>query len=301
MIAVSNMISLRDFHVESARYYVYCNTKSRVAHVPHYHDYFQLCYLTAGKVRHCQGDDEITLHAGEAFIIPPGFVHSLHFTTEHTKVYNIAFHETLFGGDFLQTNAFRFLTDLQHCCDTGAVPLSLSPDPAQRQSIEALIDCLLRQQEAECPQEMSAAPSLILSIVYLLTQCYYRDPRNKRQPWSRADDAQLLRRCIAYVDTHFTRKLNSDTLSKQFGLSRTAFCSMFQQRTGMSLHKYISQKRIQKAQLLIRSHGELALGQIAAQVGYEDDSTFYRNFLKVTGMTPSAYRDQFHGNKSCSS
>ena len=35
---------------------------------------------------------------------------------------------------------------------------------------------------------------------------------------------------------------------------------------------------------------EKTFSQIAAEVGYNDDTTFYRNFLRITGITPSKYR-----------
>ena len=37
---------------------------------------------------------------------------------------------------------------------------------------------------------------------------------------------------------------------------------------------------------------ELSFSEIADIVGYDDFSTFYRNFVKVTGLSPSAYREQ---------
>ena len=40
----------------------------------------------------------------------------------------------------------------------------------------------------------------------------------------------------------------------------------------------------------MRTKPGLSVSQIAQELGYEDDSTFYRNFLQVTGMTPSQYR-----------
>ena len=61
----------------------------------------------------------------------------------------------------------------------------------------------------------------------------------------------------------------------------------------MPLRRYIAQKRIQEAQALIRSHPEMPISQIALEVGYQDDSTFYRNFLQVTGLPPSRYKQRF--------
>lgn len=288
---MSNFITLEYFGAEVSQYYIYRRTESLVSHMPHYHDYYQVCFVTSGEIRHSQGSDCVTLYAGDAFIIPPGFVHRLHFAGDHPELYSLAFHEALFQQEFVQSKALRFLKELQAHHEASTMHLRITPDEAQRGSILSLCQCLLQQQKADCPLELSAAPSLISAIINILAQCYYHNPNNKRQPWNSSDNAQLLRRCIAYVNTHCTEHLSADALAKRFGLSRSALCEAFQQRTGLPIHKYIAQKRIEKAQMLIRSRPELTLNQIAVQTGYEDDSTFYRNFLKNTGMSPSKYRE----------
>ena len=78
--------------------------------------------------------------------------------------------------------------------------------------------------------------------------------------------------------------------AKQFGISRSSFCSVFPQFAGMPLQKYVANKRIKEAQILIRSCPEKSISQIATEVGYQDDSTFYRNFLRITGVSPLEYK-----------
>lgn len=288
---MSNFITLEYFGAESVQYQIKQCIQSSVSYMPHYHDYYQICIVTSGEICHRQGSDSVTLHAGDAFIVPPGFVHRLHFLGENPELYSLAFHEALFHQEFVQSRALRFLKDLQSRQETSSVQLCLTPSDEQYSSLLSLCQCLLRQQQSDCPLELSAAPSLISAIINILAQGYYHNPGNKRHPWNSSDNAQLLRRCIAYINTHCTEALNPDDLAKKFGLSRSVLCSAFQQQTGLPIHKYISQKRIEKAQILIRTRPELMLSQIAWQVGYEDDSTFYRNFLKITGMAPSAYRE----------
>ena len=295
---MSNLITLEDFHAASAKYYIRRCTDSFLSRTPHYHDHYQICFVTKGSITHSQGNDSVCLCAGDAYIVSPGFVHKLRFEDPSTELLILDFSMALLHTDFRQSYAFRFLQDLQSHHDTGAIPLQLTPDADQRCSIEALFECLLRQQASSCPAELSTAASLIVAIVYLLAQCYYSNPKTDRQPWNSADDAQLLRRCVVYVDTHYTQPLSADSLAKKFGLSQSAFSAAFQQHTGLSLHKYIVQKRIQKAQILIRSHEDMSLSDVAANCGYVDNSTFYRNFLRLTGITPTKYKALCHENNS---
>lgn len=288
---MSNLITLEDLHAEVAQFYVRRCGDSFQSRTPHYHDHYQICYVLNGSITHCQGNDSVTLSTGDAYIVSPGFVHKLRFDDPDTQLMMLDFNEGLFHSDFLRSNAFRFLQDLQAQHDTGAIPLQLVLNADQRASLEALFDCLLRQQADACPKELSAAASMITAVVYLLAQCYYSNTENKRQPWNSSDYAQLMRRCVVYVDTHYTKPLLPEQLAKRFGMSKSTLTNAFQQHTGLPLHKYIAQKRIQKAQILIRSQQDLPLSEIALQVGYEDNSTFYRNFLRITGIAPAKYRE----------
>lgn len=291
---MSNLITLEDFHAASAQYYIRRCADSFLSRAPHYHDHYQICYVLSGSITHCQGNDSVSLTKGDTYIVCPGFVHKLRFVDEHTELLMLDFSLSLLNADFRQSYAFRFLQDLQSHHDTGVIPLQLTPDTDQRNSLEALFDCLIRQQNASCPAELSCAASLVAAIVYLLAQCYYDNPKSNRQPWNAADSAQILRRCIVFVDTHYTQNLSAESLAKKFGLSQSALSAAFQQHTGLPVHKYIVQKRIQKAQMLIRSQEDLALSDVADKCGYTDNSTFYRNFLKVTGVSPAKYKELCH-------
>lgn len=295
---MSNLVTLEDLHAASAQYYIRRCADTFLSRTPHYHDHYQICYVANGSITHCQGNDSVSLVEGDAYIVSPGFVHKLRFDEACTELIMLDFKLSLLQADFRQSYAFRFLQDLQSHHDTGVIPLQLTPDENQRDSMQALFECLMRQQDVPCPAELSAAASLVAAIVYLLAQCYYDNPKSKRQPWNTDDSKQILRRCIVYVDTHYTQNLSAETLAKKFGLSQSVLSAAFQQQTGLPVHKYIVQKRIQNAQMLIRSHADMALGDVAAKCGYADNSTFYRNFLKITGVSPTKYKELCHENNS---
>ena len=288
---MSNLITLEHFQATAARFHIYERNDDAVSQMPHYHDYFQISYVLRGAVEHWQGADTVRLQPGNAFIVPPGFVHRIRFTEPGTSILTLGFQDSLLLRDLPHSGASVFLKELQHNHDTGNISLGLTPDETQQATLLTLLECLLREKEATCPPEFSAVPSLICAVVYLLAQCYYRNTTPSRHPWSEHDREQLLRRCVVYLDTHFTESVSSDEIAKQFGLSRSALSSAFQQHTGLPLHKYIAQKRIQKAQTLIRTRAGLPLSEVASLVGYEDSSTFYRNFQRITGMSPAKYKE----------
>lgn len=290
---MSQLITLEHFQAAHRHYHIYRIRGSELAHRTHYHNYFQVCYVICGEIVHCQEGQAVRLGPGDAFIIPPGFPHSLHFESTYSEVYSLVFEESLFHAGFARSNAHQFLTGLRtgSVLSGQAVRLRVVLDESQRTSVLSLLDCLLRHQESDCPAELSAAPSLISCVVYLLAQGYYQQPHNARQMDELINYNSALHQCTRYIDSHYKENISLTALAKQFGLSRSAFCAVFPQFTGLSPRRYIAQKRILEAQILIRSHPELQLGQIAAEVGYEDTTTFYRNFLRVAGVSPSKYRE----------
>lgn len=289
-------ITLAHFGAQERKYHIYRIQNSKLAHLPHYHSYFQVCFVIRGEILHSQGSREVTLGPGDAFIIPPGFTHSIHFHNAYSEIYSLSFDPGLLRNEFSQAGILQFLETLQA---GEAVRLRVMPDKNRRKMLQNLLDCLVLQLQTQTAPELSPAAGIITSIMYLLAQSYYEHPDNagSRQSLS---SSNALAQCTQYIDEHFREKLSIGELAHRFGLSRSSFCTVFPQFAGMSPGRYIAHKRIQEAQLLIRSRQEMPLGQIAIAVGYEDGTTFYRNFLQITGMSPGKYRqhcreDSFQG------
>lgn len=287
---MSRLVTLEHFQAQHRHYHIYRSHGSEVAHNDHYHDYFQVCYVRCGQLVHRQEGQEVRLAPGDAFIIPPGFPHSLDFESAQTEMVSLVFEEALFHAGFARSNAHQFLAGLQN---GGGQPvrLRLVLDEGQRASVESLMECLMRQQEADCPAQLSAAASLISSVVYLLAQSYYQQPQNAHRLGELVGYNSTLQQCVRYIDEHYKEEITLVALAKQFGMSRSAFCTVFPQFAGLPLRRYVARKRVQEAQMRIRSHPELPLNQVAAEVGYEDVTTFYRNFRREAGMAPSKYRE----------
>ena len=283
--------SLERFNAKSRHYHIYRTRSTSLDHQPHYHDYYQICFVVSGELQHIQQNQAVRLIAGDAFLVPPGFVHALHFENTRSEIYSLAFEWDLFSPNFPQSEIGRFLNGIQKS-DPQSIGMRLRTilDKDQRRHLQNILDCLIWQQDKNAPELLSAAPSLVACALQLLAQSYYSQPQNIPQD-PPAQNTGAIEKCLEYIDTHFRQELSLDGLCKQFGLSRSVFCAAFPQLSGRPLRQYIARKRISEAQMLIRSQRDLTLSQVAALVGFQDDTTFYRNFLKIAGVTPSQYRN----------
>jgi YesN/AraC family two-component response regulator len=72
-------------------------------------------------------------------------------------------------------------------------------------------------------------------------------------------------------------------------LTKDHLIRLFKKQMGCTPAKYINQKKIEKAQLIILMEN-ISLKNVAYKLGFENISYFIRLFKKITGETPSTYR-----------
>jgi AraC family transcriptional regulator len=98
-----------------------------------------------------------------------------------------------------------------------------------------------------------------------------------------------IRRAIDYIHTHLDADLSLIELASVSGLSPSHFQAVFKESAGVSVHQYVLRTRVDLAIRLI-SQGQLPLRDIAAQIGFCDQSHMVRCVRKVTGKTPTVIR-----------
>ena len=95
-------------------------------------------------------------------------------------------------------------------------------------------------------------------------------------------------KCILYLDTHYDDSIDFNKMIKMAVMSKTEFCDMFKKTTGTTFVKYLNKKRIERTQTAIRNGDSIMDSEY--RCGYKDFSTFYRNFVRYTGVSPSEYK-----------
>lgn len=95
-----------------------------------------------------------------------------------------------------------------------------------------------------------------------------------------------LKQVLEYIHDHLGQNLSLADLANLANLSPSRFTRVFRQETGVSPHQYLIHARIERAKHLLRSGGEISIGNIAHQVGFADQSHFTRHFKRIVGVTP---------------
>ncbi|MGL5924472.1 helix-turn-helix domain-containing protein [Chroococcidiopsis sp.] len=98
-----------------------------------------------------------------------------------------------------------------------------------------------------------------------------------------------LQQVLEYINTHLDRDLSLVQIAGEIDFSPTYFASLFKRTTGMSPHRYVIGQRVERAKLML-AKTDLAIANIALQVGFSSQSHLTQQFKRLTGMTPKQIR-----------
>ncbi|WP_134684004.1 response regulator [Brevibacillus migulae] len=102
---------------------------------------------------------------------------------------------------------------------------------------------------------------------------------------------KVIERVLSFIHEHFQEDITMEQAAEHVNLSPFYFSKMFKLHSGETFIDYLTRLRIERAKRLI-ANLELSLKEICFEVGYKDPNYFSRVFKKVTGLTPTEYRQK---------
>jgi AraC family transcriptional regulator len=106
-------------------------------------------------------------------------------------------------------------------------------------------------------------------------------------PWQQRRAADLL-------EENLDGQISLAELADECGLSVSHFARSFKRSFGISAHRYLIQRRIEKAKSLL-PNSAFGLSDIALQSGFSDQASFCRAFKAVVGTSPGHWKRRANG------
>ena len=168
--------------------------------------------------------------------------------------------------------------------------LALPPvieDAAAARSIRALFEA-----------EEAGAPRLAREtrLLTLLGRIVVRHATAPVVPRVRVPPGAALARARDYLAEHCSENVSLTRLAAIVGLDPFALLRGFSRAYGVPPHAWLLQERVRRARSLLRT-GRLP-ADVAAEVGFADQSHLTRHFKRIVGMTPGRYRAAARGASS---
>jgi AraC-like DNA-binding protein len=107
------------------------------------------------------------------------------------------------------------------------------------------------------------------------------------------DDVRLhLRRARDHADRHYAEPLDLEALAAVAGMSKYHFQRLFTATYGLSPAACVSQRRIERAQDLLRATN-LTVTEVCHAVGFSSLGSFSSRFREPVGCSPSEFQRRY--------
>ena len=247
----------------------------------HSHTFFELLYCcNSCGAEYLVGSERYRLQQGDLIFVPPGISHRPLLPENMTQPYQryvlwlsqefMEYYAKLFPYPFGKEDSYT------HLLRTGGTPWEFLGE-------------LFRAGVQESLQQADGWEAAVIgNTITLLTQIKRATNDRNAQPL-KAEKPELLDRIMAFVENHYTKSITISDLSRQFYVSSSTISHLFKQKMGVSLYRYVTQRRLIAAKTCIEKG--LPLDTVASQTGFSDYSGFYRAFRQEYGISPRQDRN----------
>ena len=104
-----------------------------------------------------------------------------------------------------------------------------------------------------------------------------------------------LRRARDHVDRRYAEPLDLEVMARAAGLSKFHFHRLFAATYGITPAAYVSQRRVERAQDLLRATN-LTVTEVCHAVGFSSLGSFSSRFKEIVGETPRQFQQRWGAN-----
>lgn len=253
----------------------------------HWHDAFEVDYISEGTIRFSTVEDTMTLTAGTAVFFNSGVLHSL--AGEGRVFAHFFYGEFITGGigsELEKKYVFPVAgnADLPYFC--------LYPD---REEDRGPLN-LIRRATKLCGEEPFGYELTLRSCVgefWLGLHRRFAD-RMKAAPKRRTADEDRMKKMLLYLRAHYEEKIRLEELAGAANVSTRECARCFRRTIGASPKQYLNRYRLEKAAQRLRA-SQTDITGISEDCGFFSCSYFSRCFQERFGCTPREYRKQGEG------
>ncbi|WP_051209078.1 helix-turn-helix transcriptional regulator [Butyrivibrio sp. WCD3002] len=243
---------------------------------------YELIVVTEGTLYLRYMDEDFTVMTGEYLILPPS--------------------DSVRKG---LKKAYCSFYWLHFTVDLGHIPARIRPG---EQITYERAGCFMIPQAAAVPSpqrmivkmkqlqdmERNNYPDISLNaeITALITELYGQLSIELPTDTDSIGNKQIYSDITDYIRRNISKNLKTTDIADAFGYSPKYLSHLFSEVRGISLKQFITSTKIETASFYL-TDSDRTITEIASEVGFSDMHNFSRTFKRVTGLTPSAYRNTY--------
>ncbi|MBQ7292373.1 MAG: helix-turn-helix transcriptional regulator [Clostridia bacterium] len=249
-----------------------------------YRDHFRVYYVTRGYITVSSDRGEsMRLGCGDICILPPDVKHTIRANTSSAELYVFTF-----SIDFVEHI-------LQHQAGSGGMlsslfnsgmPTVIAPVPAEMQiHLQNLMEFMRYEYEQGIGDSELALRNCLATVF-----CVFLELLRAKNDIPSLPDKSSIVYAIDFVKSNYEKEISAEDMAKMICMSKKEFLLRFKAFSGRSFHDFLNKTRVEKAIEIYRiNKGKISFSELSWLCGYENYVTFYRNFIKYTGISPSEF------------
>lgn len=262
--------------VDSHRDISYSNAHMQL----HSHTFYELIYCrNSCGAEYLVGPERYRLQRGDLIFIPPGISHRPLLPDNMTEPYKR--YVLWLSPEFMEHYAALFPYPFTQNQRNASM---LRTGGTKWEPLVELFRAGVREAELQADGWEAA---LAGNTISLLTQIK-RATDDRSSHTLVAEKPELLDRIMTFVEKNYAQNITISDIAGEFFVSSSTVSHLFKQKLGISLYRFVTQRRLIAAKSLIEE-GRL-LEEVAVQIGFSDYSSFYRAFKQEYGISPRQYR-----------
>lgn len=249
----------------------------------HWHPFLEILVSLADGNRVSVNFNNYPMKVNDILIIYPGDLHSIEGSSPHSYLI-LQLPNDLFTG----VNALRDNTSL-----FSQYPfIPYDPTSSRLESMVLLLKTFADTSLSEDTFKEVRMYSLLLRFFELAGR-FCLEQQKASPSMETATEQKLVKRmaeaCL-FISQNCTKPLTLEEVAAQMGISKSYFANLFKRYTNTTFVTFLTAERIKHAQMLFRNQNNHII-DIAFDSGFTSLSAFNRAFKKITGMSPSQFRE----------
>lgn len=267
-----------------AFYYSDLNFQTLPAHT---HNYYEFYLFLEGDL-----DLEISgharpLHPGDMVLVPPGVSHHalMHSSDRPYRRFVLWVSQEYAARLLKESPDYVFL--MQRAATSGRCYYHFYE--AEFSSIQSRLIRLLEEFHSNRYGRNAAVYLALNDLLLYMNRIIY-----EREHPVVSGSGDLMQEITLFIDEHLTEDLSLDVLADHVCLSKYYIAHYFKDNLGISIHQYITKKRLQSCSEAIAAGSDIT--RTFDEYGFRDYSSFYRMFRKEYGMSPREFQEAHRMN-----
>ena len=137
--------------------------------------------------------------------------------------------------------------------------------------------------------------SLFISILNTLAETKEYEPITSSYAFYQSNQLETdrLNQIYTYTLKHYMNNISLSEIASLSCLSVTSFCRYFKMMTNKTYTDFLTEIRVSYACKLLIENKSLTVESVGNETGFNNASNFFRQFKKMVGITPKAYRKKY--------